>query len=93
MKGDENNDFIPTRRTSHPSERFTRKSARAPLSRGAGVKELVKAHKVRAVKLTRTEDEEQFFPLGKHLGTELRETITNKMIFNILTPQGFKALI
>ena len=27
-----------------------------------------------------------------HIGSEVKETITNKMIFNVLTPHGFKAL-
>ena len=48
--------------------------------------------KGRIVKVTRKETEEQFDPKGRHTGTELHETITNKMIFNILTPNGFKAL-
>ena len=48
--------------------------------------------KGRIVKVTRKETEEQFVPKGRHTGTELHETITNKMIFNILTPNGFKAL-
>ena len=29
---------------------------------------------------------------GNHIGSEVKETITNKMIFNVLTPNGFKAL-
>ena len=48
--------------------------------------------KGRVVKVTRTETEERFSPSGKYLGSEIRETITNKMIFNILTPNGFRAL-
>ena len=48
--------------------------------------------KGRIVKVTRNETEEQFDAKGRHTGTELHETITNKMIFNILTPNGFKAL-
>ena len=48
--------------------------------------------KGRIVKVVRNETEERFSPDGKYLGAELRETITNKMIFNILTPNGFKAL-
>jgi len=48
--------------------------------------------KGRIVKVTRTEEEERFSPSGKYLGSEVHETITNKMIFNILTPNGFKAL-
>lgn len=48
--------------------------------------------KGRIVKVTRTETEEQFNASGKHMGSEIHETITNKMIFNVLTPNGFKAL-
>ena len=48
--------------------------------------------KGRIVKVTRNETEEQFDAKGRHTGAELHETITNKMIFNILTPNGFKAL-
>lgn len=48
--------------------------------------------KGRVVKVTRTEIEERFSPSGRYLGDEIHETITNKMIFNILTPNGFKAL-
>ena len=48
--------------------------------------------KGRIVKVTRTETEDRYSPSGMHMGSEIRETITNKMIFNILTPNGFKAL-
>lgn len=48
--------------------------------------------KGRIVKVVRTENEEQFTPAGKHMGSEVKETISNKMIFNVLTPNGFKAL-
>jgi hypothetical protein len=48
--------------------------------------------KGRIVKVVRTETEEQFSARGKHMGSEIRETISNKMIFNVLTPNGFKAL-
>lgn len=48
--------------------------------------------KGRIVKVTRNETEEQFDAKGRHTGAELHETITNKMIFNVLTPNGFKAL-
>ena len=48
--------------------------------------------KGRVVKVTRNETEEKFDAKGRYTGTELYETITNKMIFNILTPNGFKAL-
>ena len=48
--------------------------------------------KGRIVKVTRNETEEHCSASGKHLSTELHETITNKMIFNILTSNGFRAL-
>lgn len=48
--------------------------------------------KGRIVKVVRTESEEQFNTSGRHMGSEVKETITNKMIFNVLTPNGFKAL-
>lgn len=48
--------------------------------------------KGRIIKVTRTESEEQFSASGKHLGSEIKETISNKMIFNVLTPHGFRAL-
>ncbi|MBQ3701253.1 MAG: class I SAM-dependent methyltransferase [Oscillospiraceae bacterium] len=48
--------------------------------------------KGRIVKVVHTESEEKFTAEGKHMGSEIREVVTNKMIFNILTPQGFKSL-
>lgn len=48
--------------------------------------------KGRIVKVVRTDSEEQFSARGQHMGSEVKETITNKMIFNVLTPNGFKAL-
>ena len=48
--------------------------------------------KGRVVKVVRAETEEKFSNRGKHTGSEVHETITNKMIFNVLTPKGFKAL-
>lgn len=48
--------------------------------------------KGRVVKVVRTESEERFSTKGTHIGSEVKETITNKMIFNVLTPKGFKAL-
>jgi len=48
--------------------------------------------KGRIVKVVRTESEEQFNYKGDHMGSEVTETITNKMIFNVLTPKGFRAL-
>ena len=48
--------------------------------------------KGRIVKVVRTESEEKFNYRGDHMGSEIKETISNKMIFNILTPNGFKAL-
>ncbi len=48
--------------------------------------------KGRIVKVVRTETEDKFSERGRHMGAEIREVIANKMIFNILTPHGFKAL-
>ena len=48
--------------------------------------------KGRIVKVVRRESEERFSSQGNHMGEEIHETISNKMIFNILTPKGFKAL-
>lgn len=48
--------------------------------------------KGRIVKVVHTESEDKFSTEGRHMGAEIREVITNKMIFNILTPQGFKSL-
>ena len=48
--------------------------------------------KGRIVKVRREEREEKFSSTGMHTGTEVREVISNKMIFNVLTPQGFKSL-
>jgi len=48
--------------------------------------------KGRIIKVTRMESEERFAANGKHIGSELHETISNKMIFNVLTPNGFRAL-
>ena len=48
--------------------------------------------KGRIVKVIRRETDERFAANGKHIGSEVKETITNKMIFNVLTPYGFKAL-
>lgn len=48
--------------------------------------------KGRVVKVVRIEHDERFNSKGAHTGSEVKETITNKMIFNVLTPKGFKAL-
>ena len=48
--------------------------------------------KGRIIKVVRTESEEKFTYRGDHMGSEIKETISNKMIFNVLTPNGFKAL-
>lgn len=47
--------------------------------------------KGRIIKVVRTESEEKFNYRGDHMGSEIKET-SNKMIFNVLTPNGFKAL-
>ena len=48
--------------------------------------------KGRIVKVVSTEVEDQFGTDGKHHGTVERQVTSNKMIFNVLTPQGFRAL-
>lgn len=48
--------------------------------------------KGRIIKVTRTESEDRYASSGKHIGSEIHETISNKMIFNVLTPHGFRAL-
>ena len=48
--------------------------------------------KGRIIKVVRMESEEKFNYRGDHMGSEITETISNKMIFNVLTPNGFKAL-
>lgn len=48
--------------------------------------------KGRIIKVVREETADKFNKLGGHTGATITETITNKMIFNILTPHGFKAL-
>ena len=47
--------------------------------------------KGRIVKVVRTESEEKFSARGNHMGSEIRENITTKMLFKVLTPNGFKA--
>ena len=48
--------------------------------------------KGRIIKVTRTESEDRHAANGKQIGSEIHETISNKMIFNVLTPHGFRAL-
>ena len=48
--------------------------------------------KGRIVKVKKEEREEKFNVRGKHIGAEVKEVVSNKMVFNVLTPQGFKAL-
>ncbi len=48
--------------------------------------------KGRIIKIVRRESEEKYNVRGDHIGSEIRETVSNKMIFNVLTPSGFKAL-
>ena len=48
--------------------------------------------KGRIVKIKNVEREEQFDQRGNHTGAEVHEVVSNKMIFNVLTPNGFKAL-
>lgn len=48
--------------------------------------------KGRIVKEKHTVTDENRGPNGHLLSTEIRETISNRMIFNILTPSGFRSL-
>lgn len=48
--------------------------------------------KGRIVKVASTDIENQYTASGKRCGTIERQVISNKMIFNVLTPQGFRAL-
>ena len=48
--------------------------------------------KGRIIKVKRVEREEKFSYRGNHTGTEVKEVISNKMVFNVLTPDGFKSL-
>jgi len=48
--------------------------------------------KGRIVKVKNVEREEKFNSRGFHTGAEVREVVSNKMVFNVLTPKGFKAL-
>jgi len=48
--------------------------------------------KGRIIKVKQLEAEDKFSSKGIHMGQEIREVISNKMIFNVLTPDGFKAL-
>mgnify|MGYP001092668912 CR=1 FL=1 len=48
--------------------------------------------KGRIIKVKQVETEDKYSSRGIHMGQEVREVISNKMIFNVLTPDGFKAL-
>lgn len=48
--------------------------------------------KGRIVKEKHISTDENEGPNGRLISTEIRETISNRMIFNILTPNGFRSL-
>ena len=48
--------------------------------------------KGRIIKVKTEEREEKYSSTGIHIGAEIKEVISNKMVFNVLTPKGFKAL-
>ena len=48
--------------------------------------------KGRIIKVKTEEREEKYSSRGMHMGAEVKEVISNKMVFNVLTPKGFKAL-
>lgn len=48
--------------------------------------------KGRIVKVRREDRDEKFSTAGEHIGAEVKEVVSNKMVFNVLTPKGFRAL-
>ena len=48
--------------------------------------------KGRIVKVSAEEREEQYNGAGLHTGAQVREVVSHRMVFNVLTPQGFRAL-
>ena len=48
--------------------------------------------KGRIIKEVRTDSDENYNGTGQYLSTTVTEKISNRMIFNILTPDGFKSL-
>ena len=48
--------------------------------------------KGRIIKVKHTEREDEYDQWGRYAGAEIREVFSNKMVFNVLTPTGFKAL-
>ena len=48
--------------------------------------------KGRIIKVKRVEREEKYNSRNIHTGATIREVVSNKMVFNVLTPQGFKSL-
>ena len=48
--------------------------------------------KGRIIKVCNVEREAKFNGRGDLTGAEIKEVISNKMVFNVLTSQGFKAL-
>ena len=48
--------------------------------------------KGRIIKVKAEEREEKYDRMGNYIGAEIKEVISNKMIFNVLTPKGFKSL-
>ncbi len=48
--------------------------------------------KGRIIKVKTEEREEKYSSNGIHIGAEIKEVISNKMVFNVLMPKGFKAL-
>ena len=48
--------------------------------------------KGRIIKVKHTDREEKYGYDGSYEGAEIREVVSNKMVFNVLTPTGFRAL-
>lgn len=49
--------------------------------------------KGRIVKVKQVDEHEQYNAKGMKMVTEVKEVISNKMIFNVLTPDGFRSLV
>ncbi len=49
--------------------------------------------KGRIVKVKQVDEHEQYNAKGMKMVTEVKEVISNKMIFNVLTPEGFRSLV
>ena len=54
-----------------------------------GYPHIIKGRIVKEKRVSRTEE---YSRSGEHTGAEVRETVSNRMVFNVLTPNGFRSL-